>query len=57
MMPDTQRNDRRQLLIFAGACILLVIVGFLWAVYGDAAEVTPIPTATPADVLATPTAP
>jgi small-conductance mechanosensitive channel len=47
-------QDRVQLIIFAAVCVVLIAIGFAWALWGDAASVIPVPTATPE---ATPTLP
>jgi hypothetical protein len=55
MISPRQQSERRQLLIFGLICIAMLIVGFAWAIFGDAADVTPVATATATVMQATPT--
>jgi multidrug resistance efflux pump len=57
MKPDAQSQDRRQVIIFAVVCVALIAVGYAWALWGDAASVIPVPTATVTSDVATPTVP
>ena len=54
MISPHQRKDRTQILIFIAVCVILIVAGFAWAVFGDASSVIPIATATAEATPATP---
>lgn len=54
MITPHQRKDRTQILIFAAVCVILIVAGFAWALFGDASSVIPIATPTAGATPATP---
>jgi hypothetical protein len=57
MITPSQKQERKQIAIFMLICLAMIIAGFAWAVWGDASQVTPVPTATAVVMEATPATP